>query len=89
METGSDTGTLHTTQMKGTTKKSSNTALQEMFQQDAAQWQSSEANFPYDKITRTLTSKFLVNGSFNVRMPINPWRNKLYIWFKHPVRTTQ
>ena len=60
-----------------------------MFRQDAAQWQSSEANFPYDKITRTLTSKFLVNGSFNVHMSINPLRKKLYVGFKDPVRTAQ
>jgi len=84
METGSDT-----TKMKCTTKKSSNTFLQEMFRQNPAQWQSSEATFPYDKITRTLTSKFLVNGNFNVHMSINPLRKKVYVWFKDQVRTAQ
>jgi hypothetical protein len=37
-----------------------------MFQQDAAQWHSPEANFPYNKITRTRIYKFLVDGGFEV-----------------------
>jgi hypothetical protein len=59
------------------TTKSSNSFLQETLRQDAAQWQNAEANLPYDKITRKLTHKFLVNGNFNVEMSTNAIAERL------------